>query len=147
VTAHDATPLGDTTTPERDLAVDMLRRGLPVAPLFVVLAGLVWGVDGALSAGFGVAVVLVNLVLSAASMGFAGKYGATTVMATALGGFAIRMLLVVLALVAVRGQSWVEEIPLGLTIVLTHLGLLVWETRYVSATLAYPALKPRRSEA
>ena len=26
---------------------------------------------------------------------------------------------------------------------ITHLGLLFWETRYVSATLAYPGLKPR----
>ena len=25
----------------------------------------------------------------------------------------------------------------------THLGLLFWETRYVSVTLAYPGLKPR----
>jgi hypothetical protein len=144
VTPEQATE--EQLTPERDLAVDMLKRGLPVAPILIGVSAVVWGVDGALSAGFGVAVVLINLSLAAASMAWACRYGATTVMATALGGFAIRMLFVVLALAAVRGQSWVEEIPLGLTIVLTHLGLLVWETRYVSATLAYPALKPRRSE-
>ena len=131
--------------PERTIALDMLRRGLPVAPVLVVLSGLIWGRDGALSAAFGIGLVLLNLGLSAASMTWAGRYSATTIMATALGGFAFRMLLVVLALVAVRGQAWVEEIPLGLTIVLTHLGLLIWETRYVSASLAYPALKPRRS--
>jgi hypothetical protein len=34
-------------------------------------------------------------------------------------------------------------VPLALTILVTHLGLLAWETRYVSATLAYPGLKPR----
>lgn len=131
--------------PEKQIAFDMLRRGIPVAPVLVVLGALVWGVDGALSVGFGIGLVLVNLLLAAASMSFAAKYGPTTVMATALGGFAVRMLFIVLALAAVRGQAWVEEIPLGLTIVLTHLGLLIWETRYVSASLAYPALKPRRS--
>ena len=131
--------------PERVIALDMLRRGIPVAPVLILVSALVWGRDGALSAGFGIALVLVNLLLAAASMSFAAKYGPTTVMATALGGFAVRMLFIVLALAAVRGQAWVEEIPLGLTIVLTHLGLLIWETRYVSASLAYPALKPRRS--
>jgi hypothetical protein len=135
-----------TVTPEKDIALDMLRRGLPMAPV-LVLVGLAWGVHGALSAGFGVAVVLVNLMLSAASMAYAGKYGPTAVMAAALGGFAVRMLLVVLVLAAVHNQPWVEAVPLGLTIVITHLGLLLWETRYVSASLAYPALKPRRSEA
>jgi len=34
-------------------------------------------------------------------------------------------------------------VPLALTIGVTHLGLLIWETRYVSASLAYPGLKPR----
>lgn len=131
--------------PERIIALDMLRRGIPVAPVLVGVSALIWGRDGALSAGFGIALVLVNLLVSAASMSFAGRYGPTTVMATALGGFAVRMLFIVLALAAVRHQAWVAEIPLGLTIVLTHLGLLIWETRYVSASLAYPALKPRRS--
>jgi hypothetical protein len=31
---------------------------------------------------------------------------------------------------------------LAVTVLLTHLGLLAWETRFVSASLAYPALKP-----
>ena len=33
-------------------------------------------------------------------------------------------------------------VPLGLTLIVTHLGLLFWELRYVSASLAYPGLKP-----
>jgi hypothetical protein len=140
-----AAPVEPEQAPERIIALDMLRRGIPVAPVLILVSALVWGRNGAISAGFAIALVLINLLLSAASMSFAGKYGPTTVMATALGGFAVRMLFIVLALAAVRGQSWVEEIPLGLTIVLTHLGLLIWETRYVSASLAYPALKPRRS--
>jgi len=44
---------------------------------------------------------------------------------------------------------WGREllIPLAVAILVTHLGLLFWETRYVSATLAYPGLKPRRGDA
>jgi len=29
------------------------------------------------------------------------------------------------------------------TVLITHIGLLIWETRYVSMSLAYPGLKPR----
>ena len=38
--------------------------------------------------------------------------------------------------------SW----PLGATLVVSHLGLLLWETRYVSASLAFPGLKPSPQE-
>jgi hypothetical protein len=31
--------------------------------------------------------------------------------------------------------------------VITHLGLLFWEMRYVSANLAHPALKPKAASA
>jgi hypothetical protein len=31
-----------------------------------------------------------------------------------------------------------------LTIIVTHLGLLVWEMRFVAASLAFPGLKPRK---
>jgi hypothetical protein len=33
------------------------------------------------------------------------------------------------------------------TLLVTHLGLLFWELRYVSASLAFPALKPGHKEA
>jgi hypothetical protein len=68
-------------------------------------------------------------------------------MATAMGGFLVRMALIVLAVQAVKGQAWVEVVPLGITIVVTHLGLLIMESRHVSASLAYPALKPPRTGA
>lgn len=131
--------------PERALAMDMVRRGLPVAPVLVALSAAVWGLDGALSSGFGILLVLGNLLLSAASLAWAARISQPAIMATALGGFAVRMTLLVLAVAAVRDRAWVEVVPLGLTIVVTHLGLLIWESRYVSATLAFPGLKPRSS--
>lgn len=134
-----------TDAPERELAFDMVRRALPAAPVLVAIAAIGWGMPGALSAAFGIFLVLVNLLLSAFSLARAARRGPNVVMATALGGFLLRMSLLVLAVAAVKGQSWVEVVPLGITIVVTHLGLLVWESRHVSASLAYPALKPHRS--
>jgi len=33
---------------------------------------------------------------------------------------------------------------LGITLIVAHLGLLFWEMRYVSLSLAHPGLKPGR---
>jgi hypothetical protein len=102
----------------------------------------VWGVHGAESTAFAIALVLVNLALSAAILAWACRVSLTMIMVAALGGFLLRMGLVTLAIYLVKDQAWVELVPLGVTVLVTHLGLLFWETRYVSASLAFPALKP-----
>jgi hypothetical protein len=136
-----------TVAPERQLAIDMVRRGLPVLPVLVVVAALGWGVHGALSSAYAIVLVVVNLLLSAAALAWAARISPPAIMATAMGGFLVRMALIVLAVQAVKGQAWVEVVPLGITIVVTHLGLLIMESRHVSASLAYPALKPPRTGA
>ena len=65
-------------------------------------------------------------------------------MVASLGGFALRMGLIVVAVLLVKDAAWISLPALCLTILITHLGLLLWETRYVSASLAFPALKPPR---
>ena len=131
---------------EAQLAGDMARRMLPALPVLVLVAGLIWGVDGALSAGFGVGLVLANLALSAALLARAARINLALLMVAALGGLALRLGLLTAAVWAVKDQSWVEMVPLGLTVIVTHLGLLIWETRHVSASLAFPALKPTASD-
>jgi hypothetical protein len=132
---------------ERELAFDMARRGLWVAPAIVALAALVWGGDGAWSALVAVAVVLVNLALAAISLSWAARRSLTLLMAVAMGGFLVRMALVTVVMLAVRDRPWIDLVALGVTVVVTHLGLLFWELRYVSASLAYPALQPGHKEA
>jgi hypothetical protein len=129
-------------TPEREIACHMLRLALPVAPVVVAVSGLAWGLDGALSAAFGIAIVLVNLLASAALLTWAARISPNALLATALGGFLARMIVVVLVLYAVRDQAWVEFVPLGVTVFATNLALLAWESRHISATLAYPTHKP-----
>jgi hypothetical protein len=55
----------------------------------------------------------------------------------------VRLALIAGATLAVAGRAWFEAIPFGVTLIAAHLVLLLWETRYVSASLAFPALKPR----
>jgi hypothetical protein len=142
---HAAVP--DAPPVERDLAFDMGRRGIWAAPVIVLVALVIWGGDGAWSALVAVAIVLVNLVLAAVSLSWAARRSLTLVMAVALGGFAVRMGLVTVALLLVKDEPWIDLVALAVTLLVTHLGLLFWELRYVSASLAFPALKPGHKEA
>jgi hypothetical protein len=131
--------------PEAELARDLARRGLLVAPVLLLLGALGWGVDGALSAGYGLLLVVANFALAAALLVWAAPISLGALMAAALFGYLLRLALLFAAVVLVHDAGWVELWPLGLTLVVTHLGLLAWEARSVSASLAYPALKPRRT--
>jgi hypothetical protein len=139
--ASDAGP-----APERQVAFDMVRRSLPFVPAVILLAALPWGVAGAASAAYAVALVVVNFLLAAWLLGAAARISYGLVMGVALFGYLVRIALIGLAVMAVKDASWVEPLPLGLTLIVTHLGLLLWELRYVSASLAYPGLKPATKE-
>lgn len=128
--------------PEAEIISDMLRRGLPVLPVLVLLAGLGWGWDGAASAAFAIGLVVANFVLTAVVLSLTGRMSVTALMAGVLAGYVARMGLVVLALYLVKDRSWAELTPLGITLVVTHLGLLFSEMRHVSASLAFPGVKP-----
>ena len=128
---------------EQQVAVDMIRRALPALPVLVVVAAAIWGVHGALSSAFAIVVVLLNFLLAASLLAWAARISPTMLAVAALGGFILRLGLITAAVLLVKDQSWVALVPLGLTLVVTHLGLLIWETRHVSMSLAYPAVKPR----
>ena len=140
-------PVPDAPAVERELAFDMLKRGAWLAPLVVIAATAIWGTAGASSAGVAIGLVVLNLVLAAVSLSWAARRSLTLVMAVALGGFAVRMGLVTVVMLLVRDKPWIDLVALGVTVLVTHLGLLFWELRYVSASLAFPALKPGPKEA
>lgn len=136
-----AAPPG-TPDVERNVANDMIRRSLPALPVMVAVAAVFWGVAGALSAGYAIALVLANFALSAALLGWSARIGIGAFVTAAMVGFVVRLALITAAVLLVKDQGWVELVPLGFTIVITHLGLLIWEARHVSMSLAFPGLKP-----
>jgi len=91
--------------------------------------------------------VVVNLLLAALALSWAARRSLTLLMAVALGGFAVRMGLVTVVMLLVKDEAWIDLVALGVTVLVTHLGLLFWELHYVSASLAFPALKPGPKEA
>jgi len=86
--------------------------------------------------------VLVNFLLAAFLITWSARISLSLLMASVLGGYLARLGLIFLAVLLVRDASWFEKVPLGFTLIVTHLVLLIWELRFVSASLAFPGLKP-----
>ena len=130
--------------PEVDITKDLVKRGLIVAPVLVAICGVIWGLDGALSALFAIGLVLVNFALSAAIVSATAKISLGLMMGAVLFGYLIRLGLILLAVVLVKDASWISRPALGAAIIVTHLGLLAWELKYLAISLAHPGLKPAR---
>ena len=130
-------------SPAIEVAKDLARRGVMIAPVAIMIGAAIWGADGGASVAYGLAIVVVNFLLAAWSLGWAARISLALMGGVALFGFLIRLGLITLAVLLVRDASWVELVPLGLTLIITHLGLLFWEMRFVSASLAFPGLKPK----
>ena len=132
--------------PEAAITRDLVKHGLIAAPAAIALCAAIWGVNGAWSCGYAIAVVLANFTIAALLVTRAARISYALMMAVTLFGYIFRLALVSAAIFFVRNLSWVELLPLGLTIIISHIGLLFWELRYVSLTLAFPGLKPKASK-
>ena len=129
--------------PERAVAHDIIRRGLIGGPVLVGVCAGVWGFDGLWSSGFALGLILFNFWLAASLITWSMRISPTMLMAGVLGGYFIRLGILTGAYFLVRNAGWFEALPFVITLVAAHIVLLVWETRYVSMSLAYPGLKPQ----
>ncbi|MGA1755286.1 MAG: ATP synthase subunit I [Ilumatobacteraceae bacterium] len=131
--------------PELTVSLDIIKRGAYVAPVIVAVCAVFAGLDGVFSSLYGIALVLVNFFFAAGLVAVTARISLGLMMGAVLFGYLARLGLIVLAVILVRDASWISLTALGLTIIVTHLGLLVWEMRYVAASLAFPALKPKKN--
>ena len=128
--------------PEVEVTRDMLRRGLWGAPVLIGVCAAIWGGAGALSSLYAIALVMANFALSAAIIAWTSRISLALLMGSVLFGYLMRLGVLFVAVYPVRHMGWVSIPALGTSLIVTHLGLLVWELRYVSMSLAYPGLKP-----
>lgn len=128
--------------PEVAVSKDLVKRGLIVAPILMFISGIAWGLEGVYSSGVGIAVVLANFGLAAALISWSAPISLALMMGVSLFGYLIRLGLVSLAIFLMKDVSWVNVTALGVTIIITHLGLLFWEMKYIAASLAFPGLRP-----
>lgn len=131
--------------PEVTVTADIVKRGLIVAPVLIAVCGFIWGLHGAWSSAYAVALVLVNFTLAAALIAMSARISLGMMMGAILFGYLLRLGLIFLAVFLVKDAGWISLPALGATIIVTHLGLLLWEMRYLALSLAHPGLKPARS--
>jgi len=115
--------------PEVGVSKDMVRRGLVVAPLLILLCGFIWGMDGAFSSAYGIAIVLVNFALAAIIVATTARISLGLMMGAVLFGYLVRLGLILMAVLLVKDSGWISLPALGATIIVTHLGLLIWEMK------------------
>jgi hypothetical protein len=128
--------------PEVSISRDLVKRGLWIAPLVVGIGAIFDAGDGAWSAAFSLALVLINFAAAAALIAITARISLTLMMGAILFGYIVRLGLITVAVLVVKDFSWVSIPVLGGTIIATHLGLLFWEMKYVAASLAFPGLRP-----
>jgi len=128
--------------PEVEVSTDLIKRGIIAAPLVVAICGVIWGANGAWSSLYGIALVLVNFALAALLIAVTIRISLTMMLGAVLFGYLLRLGLIFVAVFAVRDAGWISLPALGATIIATHLGLLIWELKYLALSLAYPGLKP-----
>jgi len=130
-------------SPAMEIAVDLIRRAAIWSPLAILVSGAIWGTDGAISAAFALGLVILNFLLSAWMLQAGARISIAVMAGAALFGYLIRLGLILVAVLLVKDQPWLDPVALGVVLIVTHLGLLFWELRYVSGSMAFPGLKPR----
>jgi hypothetical protein len=122
------------------------RATVPALAGIAVAAALGWllgGADASWSAAVGVALVAVNFAAHGLSLAWASTISVSAVFAVALGGFAVRLGIVVAVMFALNTLDPFSPVAFALAVVPATLLLLAFEARLVSrgvgATLEIPA--------
>ena len=145
---NDAAPVNDLESldpaTETAIARDLTRRAIWVAPAFLLVGLLGWGLDGLLSSALALVLVAVNFRLGAAIITRAAQISINALYGAVLGGYVARLALMTAVVLVVKAVGLLATVPFAITLLVTHLGLLAWESRHVAMTLAAPGLKPTK---
>jgi len=124
-----------TRQPEPEL--QLVRRIAPWgAPATVAAFGVGFALGGAgpaWSAAIGTAVVTLNLVVHGLSMARAARISLVAVYAAGLGGFVVRMAVIVGLMFALNGLAWFSPLAFGLAVVPATIALLVVEMKLMAS--------------
>ena len=134
----------DPSATEGAIARDLTRRAIWVAPVFLLVGVLGWGLDGLLSSALALVLVAVNFRLGAAIISRAVQISISALYGAVLGGYVVRLALMTAVVLVVKAIGLLATVPFAITLLVTHLGLLAWESRHVAMTLAAPGLKPTK---
>jgi hypothetical protein len=129
---------------ESRIARDLARRALLAAPIVMLGVGLWRGVDAAGAVALALALIVANFLVAAAALGWAARTSLNLLMGVALFGFLARLALLTAIGVGIKALGIVDWPVFCVTLIAGYFGLLFWELRSVSLSLASPGLKPDR---
>jgi hypothetical protein len=111
----------------------MIRRALVpgslAVPVVFAAGAFVSGPAVGASAAIGVVVVLANFAAHGWSLAWASRISITLVQAVALGGFVVRMGVILGLLFALNALPWFSPVAFGAAVVPGTIALLLFETR------------------
>lgn len=131
-----------SSAPEREIARDLALRTVLIAPLMFTIGAVFWGWAGLWSSGYALAIVAINFLVGAAIITWSAKISPAVMFGAVMLGFVLRLGIITAAVLPIRASGWFEVAPFAISLLVAHIGLLFWETRHVSASLAFPGLKP-----
>ncbi len=127
---------------ESRIARDLAKHALYAAPIAILAVGIWRGVDAGAAVALALALVIGNFLLSAAILGTCARRNPELLMGVALMSFLVRLALLTGIGIGIKELDIVDWPVFCVTLVVSYLGLLFWEMRSISVSLASPGLKP-----
>ena len=128
----------------------MVRRALPLgAPAIAVAftAGLaIGGWNAAWSAAIGAAVVMLNFAANGLSLAWAAKASLTAYAAVVMGGFIVRLGIIVAIMAGLNRFAFFSPLAFGLAVVPATILLLGFEMKVIAGPLGRELVLPEESK-
>lgn len=121
--------------PERELIRRISPFALPVAVVAFAMGALLRGSDSGWSAAIAIVVIYLNFVANAWSLAWAATISPVIVYAVGLGGFIVRLGIVIGIIALLRQLDWFSTVAFIATLVPTTIALLVVEMKLLSGRL------------
>jgi hypothetical protein len=131
---------------ESRIAHDLARHALYVAPLAIIGVGLWRGVPAGAAVALAFVLVIANFIAAAWVLGWVARTSPDLLMGAAMMSFLIRLVLLSVIGVLIKEADIVDWPVFCVSLVASYLGLLFWEMRSISLSLASPGLKPKPHE-
>lgn len=112
---------------ELQMARSIVRRAVVLGPVMLLVFGLLRGLDGLVAAAVAVAIVTGYYLLTGSMLSWLARVSLGAYHAGALLGFILRLGLIAATMWAVISLFEIDRTALGLAVIATYVGLLVWE--------------------
>lgn len=145
------TPPAPAPTPPIDqvesrIAHDIARHALIVAPIAIIGVGIWRGIPAGAAVALALALVVGNFIAAAWVLGWVARTAPDLLMGAAMMSFLTRLVLISVIGFGIKEADVVDWPVFCVTLVASYLGLLFWEMRSISLSMASPGLKPKPHE-